>query len=208
MIRKSLAALVLFASALVLFPLVAGAHVEIQADGAPTNGVVTASIAAENECANNGKLTNVELDFPATPELTTATAAPATGWTAEVTKKAGSEAVEKVTWTNTDKVDGDGKFSLELGTIPDGQKAVNFKALDTCDDGEVTRWIEPGENSEHPAPVLALKAAGDTTSTTKASSTKKSSDDSNTGLIVGIIAAVVVVGGGGAFLLTRKKNAG
>ena len=207
MIRKSLAALVLFASALVLFPLVAGAHVEIDANGAPTNGVVTASISAENECANNGKLMSVELDFPATPELATASAAPADGWTAAVTKKAGSEAVEKVTWTNTGGVGGDGKFSLELGTIPEGQKAVNFKALDTCDDGEVTRWIEPGENGEHPAPVLALKSSGgETTTTTKPVSTK-SSDDSNTGLIVGIIAAVVVVGGGGAFLLIRKKNA-
>ena len=127
-----------------------------------------------------------------------------TGWASKVTKKSGS--VEKVTWTNTGQVDGDGKFPLEIGTLPASAKAVNFKALDACDDGEVTRWVEPGENSEHPAPVLAIKAAAsDTTTTTKAADSK--SDDSNTGLIVGIIAAVVVVGGGTAYLLTRKKAA-
>ena len=75
MIRKSMTAFVLFATALVLFPVVAGAHVEIEADGAPSNGVVTTSVSAENECANNGKLTSVELVFPESPALTTATRA-------------------------------------------------------------------------------------------------------------------------------------
>jgi uncharacterized protein YcnI len=203
MIRKTITAFVLFASALVLFPVVAGAHVEIEADGAPSNGVVTTTVKAENECANNGKLTRVELVFPESPALTTATPGAVTGWTPEVTKRSGSESVEKVTWTNTAQADGDGTFPLEIGTLPASAKAVNFKAIDACDDGEVTRWVEPGENSEHPAPVLALKAAADTTTTTKAADSK--SDDSNTGLIVGIVAAVVVVGGGAAYLLTRKK---
>jgi len=205
MIRKSMTAFALFASALVLLPAVAGAHVEIEADGAPSNGAVTTTIKAENECANNGKLTSVELVFPESPALDTATPGAVTGWTPEVTKKAGSASVEKVTWTNTGQVDGDGTFPLEIGTLPASTKAVNFKALDACDDGEVTRWVEPGENSEHPAPVLAIKAAAsDTTTTTKAADSK--SDDDNTGLIVGIVAAVVVIGGGAAYLLTRKKS--
>jgi uncharacterized protein len=207
MIRKSMAALVLFSAALVLFPLVAGAHVEIESDGAPANGVVATTVSAENECPNSGKLTSVELDFPATPAITTATPTDVTGWTAAVAKGADGQSVSKVTWTNTGKVDGDGKFPLELGTIPAATKSVDFKALDTCDNGEVTRWIEPGENSEHPAPVLAItavKAAG--TTTTTAASDSKSSDDSNTGLIVGIVIAVVVIGGGVAFLLVRRKS--
>src|SRR4051812_47598026 len=122
MIRKSVAALAVFSAALVLFPLVASAHVEIEADGAPSNGAVAVTIAAENECANNGKLTDVELSFPETPALTTATPGTATGWTAKVTKRAGSENIEKVVWTNAGSVDGDGTFPLELGTIPSGQK--------------------------------------------------------------------------------------
>jgi uncharacterized protein len=209
MIRKSIAALAVFSAALVLFPLVAAAHVEIEADGAPVNGVVQATVSAENECPQNGKLTNVELDFPASPRLTSVTPAAATGWTSAVTKGADGQAIEKIVWTNTGQVDGDGTFPMELGPIPAGQKTVDFKALDTCDNGEVTRWIEPGENSEHPAPVLELKSSAGsdngTTTTTKAAD-KKSDDDSNTGLIVGIIVAVVVIGGGGAYLATRRKR--
>lgn len=205
MIRKSLAALAVFSVALVVFPLVAAAHVEIESDGAPENGVVATTISAENECANNGKLTSVELDFPASPALESATPGAVTGWTAEVTKKTGDASIEKVTWTNTGQVEGDGKFPLEIGTVPSGTRTVDFKALDTCDDGEVTRWVEPGEDSEHPAPVLAITAvkAGGTTTTTTASS---SSDDDNTGLIVGIVIAVVVVGGGAALLLSRRNK--
>jgi uncharacterized protein YcnI len=202
-----MAALVVFTAALFLFPLVASAHVEIEADGAPSNGALAVTIAAENECANNGKLTEVELSFPETPALTTATPGTVTGWTAVVSKRAGSENVEKVVWTNTGSVDGDGTFPLELATIPTGQKTVDFKALDTCDDGEVTRWVEPGESSEHPAPVLTLKAATSATTTTTEAADTKSDDDSNTGLIIGIAAAVVVVGGGAAILLIRRKSA-
>lgn len=205
MIRKSLAAFVLFSTALVLFPLVAGAHVEIEADGTPTNGVVATTISAENECPNNGKLTSVELDFPATPALSDVTESQVTGWTAAATKNADGS-YQKIVWTNSGGSDGDGKFPVSLGTIPEGTKSIEFKALDTCDNGEVTRWIEPGENSEHPAPVLTLKAAGSATTTTTQAASTKSSDDSNTGLIVGIIAAVVVVGGGAAYFVTRKKK--
>ena len=205
MIRKSMAALAVFSAALFLFPLIAGAHVEIESDGAPSNGIVTATVSAENECPNNGKLTAVELSFPATPAMTTATPDAVTGWTAEVTKKSGGQDIEKVVWTNTGQVDGAGTFPVELGPIPSGTKTVGFKALDTCDNGETTRWIEPGENSEHPAPVLAIKAvSGGTTTTTAASDSK--SDDDNTGLIVGIIVAVVVIGGGAAFLVMRRKS--
>ena len=71
MIRKPLVALAVFATALVLLPAVAGAHVEIESDGPPaSDGAVAATVAAENECPDNGTLTNVELSFPATPELT------------------------------------------------------------------------------------------------------------------------------------------
>jgi len=201
-----MAALVVFSAALILFPLVASAHVEIEPVNAPVNGAVTTSVSAENECPNNGKLTSVELDFPATPAITTATATPVTGWTAAVVKGADGKSVSKITWTNSGNVPGAGKFPIELATIPDGTTKVDFKALDTCDNGETTRWIEPGENSEHPAPVLTIKAvkATGTTTTTVASDSKSS--DSNTGLIVGIIVAVVVIGGGAAFFISRRKS--
>ena len=60
--------------------------------------------------------------------------------------------------------------------ISETDPTIDFKALQTCSDGEVFRWIEDGENSEFPAPVLTLEHAGhssddhasdDTSSTTK-----------------------------------------
>ncbi len=192
----------------VAFPLAAGAHVEIEADGAPTDGVVVTSIAAENECADNGKLESVELLFPESPELTTATAGTVDGWTAAVTKKAGSEAVEKVVWTNTGQVEGDGEYTLTIGTVSADEQQLAFKAIDTCDDGKITRWVEAGESSEFPAPVLALAAStAETPSTSKVEvTTKDSSDDSNTtAVVIAVIAGVVVIGGI-AFAISRRRS--
>jgi hypothetical protein len=208
MIRKPLVALAVFAAALVVLPAIAGAHVEVEADGPPAaDGAVAATVSAENEC--EASLANVELDFPASPELTAVSAEPVDGWTAVVTKKAGSEAVEKIVWTNTAAIDGDGDFPITIGPVGAGVTEVDFKALDTCDDGEVTRWVQEGEDSDYPAPVMAItavKATDDgTTTTTHADDTEKD-DDSNTGLIVGIVIAVVVVGGGIAFAVSRKKR--
>ena len=140
----------------------------------PAWPIAATTISAENECANNGKLTSVELDFPTSPALATATAGTVTGWTAQVTKLTGSDSIQKVTWTNTGQVTGDGTFPLQIGDVPAGTKSIHFKALDTCDDGEVTRWVEPGENSEHPAPVLAIKAVKSQTTTTTAAESSSS----------------------------------
>jgi hypothetical protein len=209
MIRKPLVAFAVFAAALVVLPAVAGAHIEVEADGPPaSDGAVAVTVSAENECS--AKLANVELDFPASPELTAVTAEPVDGWTAVVTKKAGSEAVEKIVWTNSGQVDGDGDYPITIGPVGADVKQIDFKGIDTCDDGEVTRWVQEGEDSDYPAPVLAItavKATDDgTSSTTKAAEDEKDDDSSNTGLIVGIVIAVVVVGGGIAFAVSRKKS--
>src|SRR4029079_7584051 len=116
-------------------------------------------VKAENECPDNGKLTSVELDFPETPALVMATPSAVTGWSPVVNHRSGTENTESIVWTNSGQVDGDGTFPIELASIPEGQKTIDFKALDTCDNGEVTRWIEPGEDSEHPAPVLTLTSS-------------------------------------------------
>jgi uncharacterized protein YcnI len=210
MIRKPLVALAVFAATLVLLPAIAGAHVEIEADDPPAaDGAVNATVFAENECT--AKLANVELTFPESPELTAVSAEPVDGWTAVVTKKSGSEAVEKIVWTNTAAVDGDGDFPVTLGPVDADVTEIDFKALDTCDDGEVTRWVQEGEDSDYPAPVLAITATedaggSDTSTTTQAADTESDDDSSNTGLIVGIVIAVVVVGGGIAYAVSRRKG--
>ena len=192
----------------------ASAHVEITPDGSlGTDNVLLTSVSAENEC--KGAIQTVELAFPDTPDLTVATPGDVTGWTSAVTKRTGSEAAASVVWTNTAAAKEDGKFSLALGPISADQDPIEFKSIVTCADGEVFRWIEKGENSEFPAPVLTLATAGTTdhahdeatTDTKAAVTTTAKKDDSglSTGAIVGIVAGALVLVGGGVVLMRRKK---
>ena len=211
--RKSALAVAVITGVLMV-STAASAHVEISADGPPgSDDVVLASLFAENECTAN--LANVELVFPTTPELTVATPVVADGWTSEVVKRPGSAAVASVKWTNSGTATGDGKFQLALGLISNANATVNFKALQTCADGKIFRWIEPNETDEFPAPVLALDHTGhtghdhpDTTSETKVAVTTKakSSDDSSTAIIIGIAAGAVVLIGAGLVMLKRSKK--
>lgn len=203
---------------LLLVATAASAHVEITPNGsASPDGVLQTSIVAENECS--GAIATVDLVFPDTPEITTATPSDVprltSGWTNVVTTRTGSEAVANVTWTNAANAEGDGSFDLAIGPIATDQDPIEFKAIVTCVDGKVFRWIEAGEDSEFPAPVLTIAksstattdhAHDEATTDTKApASTTKKDSGSSTGVIVAIVAGAVVLIGGGIVLMRRKK---
>ena len=208
MTRKLALAAIVFVAALVALPAIAGAHVEITPEGTvSSDGTTSASVFAENECKQ--ELKTVELVFPASPELTVATPTAVAGWTSAVAKQPGSDVVTGVTWSNATGT-GDGEFGIALGPIPTDAGPLEFKAVQTCDDGEVFRWVQKGEASEFPAPVLDVAASGakdDTTSTTKvAVTTKSDTSDNNTGIIIGIVAASVVLIGAGVLLFKRNST--
>ncbi|QUW85628.1 DUF1775 domain-containing protein (plasmid) [Streptomyces mirabilis] len=50
------------------------------------------------------------------------------------------------------------KYSVVAKQLPDAEELA-FKTLQTYSDGHTDRWIELGDGSEEPAPVLKLKAA-------------------------------------------------
>jgi uncharacterized protein YcnI len=215
MIRKSLLAVIVFAIALVVLPAIAGAHVEVAADGSlSADGTQKATLAVPNECVN-ATTSSVDLNFPATPKLTTVEVAPKDGFT-YATTKAADGSVSKLTITGT--VSGDGEkdqkeFALTLATISPDTTEIKMTALQNCSDGTVIRWIEPtpanGQEPEHPAPVLEIKSSGATSNTTvKVPVTTKDSgsSDSNTGLVIGGVIAAVVVIGGIAFAVARRKK--
>lgn len=214
MIRKSALAALVFVAALVAFPLLAGAHVEIEADGnVSADGVQQATLHVPNECENS-TTTSVELNFPATPPITRVDVTPVTGWTAANTTGAGG-AVTKLTLTGSLSGSDEQAFALTFATIPAGTDTLEFTALQHCANGDVIRWVEPtpagGQEPEHPAPVLEIKRAGETSTTTKVPVTpapvaeKDSGSDSSTGVVIGVVAAVIVVGGV-AFLLIRRSR--
>ncbi|MFG2308905.1 YcnI family protein [Streptomyces sp. NPDC048566] len=155
------------------------AHVSVSPDGAAAKGgyaVVNFKVPNERDDASTTKL---EVNLPADHPLTSVMPQPVQGWTVKVTKskldkpltahgETIDEAVTKVTWT----ADGKGiepgffqKFPLSLGALPEDTDQLVFKAIQTYDNKEVVRWIEPqkegADEPENPAPVLALSAATD-----------------------------------------------
>ena len=211
MIRKAIAATVLFGVALVALPAIAGAHTEITTDGElSADGKIAATVNVEEECSGVGTVKD-ELVFPSTPALDNVTAAPVDGWTAEVDKDPSSGAVSKITWTGAPEAGAtEILFPVTFGTVPASTDSIVFTSVQTCEDGTVIRWVDPvpasGEEPEHPTPVLAIKAVSETSSTTTVEvTTGSSNDDSNTGIIIGVAAGAIVLIGIGAFVYKRNK---
>jgi uncharacterized protein YcnI len=223
MFRGIAGALAVFGVTLLVLPAVAGAHVSIEAEGAlGPEGIQEATLRVPNEC--EGSTTAIELNFPATPAMTSVVVTPITGWTATNTTGVDG-AVTVLTLSGSLSGTDAQTFNLTVGPIPAGVDQIGFTAVQRCSDGEVIRWIEPtpagGGEPEFPAPVLVItrdansggavvEAPPETTTSTVAVTTTAADEDEdesgNTGLIVGIVVAAVVVLGGGAYLAMRRKR--
>ena len=204
----------------------AWAHVSITPSAAPKGSFTVLSFNVPNEEAT-ANTTKVVIVFPTDHPIGDASVEAVPGWTVTVDKAKldkpiqtdegeVTEAVSQVTWTGgTIEPEHFQQFTIEVG-LPDDADSLEFKALQTYDDGTTVRWIEStppgGTEPEHPAPVLTLTAAeGGTTSTTTATSpttsgtaaskdlAKKDDVDSAKtlgiiGLIVGAVGLLVALG--------------
>ncbi|MGD6744390.1 YcnI family protein [Streptomyces sp. BH106] len=170
-------------SSVVLVSAPAFAHVSVQPEGEAAKGdyaVVDFKVPNERDDAAT---TKVEVNFPTEHPLASVMPEPVPGWKADVTKKKLdkpmemhgekiTEAVSKVTWTATGSGKDKGvqpgyfqKFPVSIGQLPTDSDQLVFKAIQTYDNKEVVRWIEPQqkgqEEPENPAPTLELSAASD-----------------------------------------------
>ncbi|MFJ8954162.1 YcnI family protein [Streptomyces sp. NPDC102381] len=170
-------------SSVVLVSAPAFAHVSVQPEGeAAKGGYATVDFKVPNE-RDDAATTKLEVNFPTEHPLASVMPEPVPGWKADVTKtkldkpmemhgEKITEAVSKVTWTAT----GSGKdkgvqpgyfqnFPVSIGQLPTDSDQLVFKAIQTYDNKEVVRWIEPQqkgqEEPENPAPTLELSAAED-----------------------------------------------
>jgi periplasmic copper chaperone A len=218
MIRKLAVVAVVVTGVVMLTAGAAFAHVEIERDGEVSGqGVVKATLSVPNESHTIGTKT-IELVFPTTPKLTTATAESADGFTATVNKDPAGD-ITSITWTGG-QITGEDKaeFPLTLGDFPAGTKTAEFKALQTYDDGTVVRWIEPtpasGEEPEHPAPVLYVKGEApheDAADASGAATTGHQDSDSHddgmsAGAIVAIVLGVIILAALIVFLVMRARR--
>ncbi|MER5539219.1 YcnI family copper-binding membrane protein [Streptomyces mirabilis] len=229
------------ASAVLAVSAPAFAHVSVQPEGeAAKGGYAVVDFKVPNE-RDNASTNKVEVNFPTDHPLASVMPQPLDGWSVKVTKtklakpltmhgEKISEAVSKVTWTATGKGIEPGffqKFPLSVGALPEDTDELVFKAIQTYDNKEVVRWIEPQqegqEEPENPAPVLTLseasadghhgssgtaKDASDTSTAAPASSTSASSADSSdtTARVLGVVGIVVGAAGVAYGVLAGRRR--
>jgi uncharacterized protein len=191
------------------------AHVEITSDDAEAGQPSTMTVTVPNEMDKAGT-NKVELAFPEGQTLTDVTVADTPGWTSTVS-------ADRITWTGGPLTGQDEVKLTFTATLPAGATTLEFRALQTYDNGVTVRWIEPtppgGPEPDHPAPVLTIGATADgdhqaeqgTDSTAadhnEASDTSDSSDNSNgTVIAVVVIAVIVLAAGGGAVIYMRRRR--
>jgi uncharacterized protein YcnI len=78
------------------------------------------------------------------------------GWERELTL-ADDQSVDVITWTGRLATDGFVRFAF-LASTPEEEGTIEWKAIQTYDDGSEAAWIE-GPNSESPAPVTEISAS-------------------------------------------------
>lgn len=204
MIRKLAVVGVVVAGVVAMTAGAAFGHVEIERDGeVSAAGVVNATVKVPNESDTAGT-TSIVLVFPDSPKLKDATAEAVSGWTATVQKGSDGD-VEQITWTGG-PLEGEDEVELPItiGAVPDDVEQVDFRAVQTYDDGEVVRWIQAtpagGDEPDHPAPILAVRG--------EVENGHSHDDGLSTGAIIaivlgGIIVVVVIVA-----LVNRARRKG
>ncbi|MCI0687822.1 MAG: YcnI family protein [Sporichthyaceae bacterium] len=155
----------------------AAAHVTVNPSEAPQGGFAALVFRVPNE-RDDASTVSLAVRFPTDQPIPFVSVKPHPGWSYEITRAALpapvdvegtqiTEAVSTITWTAAAgmsiKPGEFDEFAVSVGPLPDAPVLV-FPAVQTYSDGEVVRWIDPpttgSEESENPAPVLALIPAG------------------------------------------------
>jgi uncharacterized protein YcnI len=219
------------AAALVLAADPAAAHNSWEpATAAPGSVVDLTLMVADEEPA--GGTTMVELRFPA--PITEAALPAVPGWTATPVDGEVGGPASGVTWTGT-PAPGDLELPIRLGPLPNEPGRLQFKTVQTYDNGAVHRWIDdwpegapeppapgpvldlvPGGPGSIPATTVPPTTAASTTTTTAAAATTESDqvasqvtddDESDSNVVpVVVAAAAILAAAGGAFAFVRSRR--
>jgi uncharacterized protein YcnI len=229
--RQVIASGVAAAAALVLAAAPAAAHNEWEPQTAAPGSVVDLRLLVGDEEPDGGT-TMVELQFPA--PITVAALPGVPGWTATpVGGEVGSPA-SGVIWAGGPAA-GDIALPIRLGPLPDQPGRLQFKTVQTYDNGAVIRWIDdwaqgdpeppapgpvldlvPGGPGSIPATAASSTTTASTTTTAPATATESNQaasqdtdDDSDGNVVPLVVAAVVIVAAaGGTFAFIRARRSG
>jgi uncharacterized protein YcnI len=230
--RRAIASGVAAAAALLAVAAPAAAHNEWEPATAAPGSVVDLTLFVEGEQPDAGT-TTVELFSPA--PLTVAALPAVPGWTATLMDGQLGGPASGVTWTGG-PTPGDLELPIRLGPLPGDPGRLQFKTVQTYDNGEVDRWIDewpegapeppapgpvldlvPGGPGSVPATTAAPTTTAATTTTTAASTTtteadqaaaEDADDDSDGSVVPWVVAAVVIlaVAGGGFAFLRWRRS--
>jgi periplasmic copper chaperone A len=229
--RRVIASGAAAAAALVAAAVPAAAHNEWEPSTAAPGSVVDLTLFVADEHPDAGT-TTVELFFPAPITVAALPAVP--GWTATLMDGQVGGPAGGVTWAGG-PAPGDVELPIRLGPLPSEPGRLQFKTVQTYDNGEVDRWIDewpegapeppapgpvldlvPGGPGSVPATTAAPSTTAATTTTTAATTTTGSdqaaaddTDDGSGGNVVPwVVAAAVILavaGGGFAYLRSRRS---
>ena len=228
--RRVIASGVAAIAALVLVAAPVAAHNEWEPETAAPGSIIDLTLFVEDEQPDAGT-TTVELHFPV--PITVAALPAVQGWTATLMDGELGGPATGVTWAGG-PAPGDVDLPIRLGPLPSEPGRLQFKTVQTYDNGEVDRWIDdwPAGAAEPPAPgpVLDLVPGGPgtipattapsttttapTTTTTATTTTEAdeaasqdADDDSDSNVVPIVVAAAVIVAvAGGAFAFIRSRR--
>ena len=153
---------------------VASAHVHVDVEGEAIVGQPAQLVFEVPNERDDAATVTIEVQMPQDTDLTDVVAGEVEGWTISTITRDG-DIVDTIRWDAT----GAGLVGEESAALPvavgplPAVEFLAFPTIQTYDDGEIVRWIEPapaGEpEPELPVPTLAITAAapGDTTAPTE-----------------------------------------
>jgi uncharacterized protein YcnI len=216
------------ASALGAMAAPAAAHSEWEPATAAPGSVVELTLFLEDEQPSAGT-NRVDLQFPEPIVVVALPEVP--GWTATLVDGEVGGPASGVTWTGGPAPD-DLHLPITLGPLPAEPGRLQFRAVQTYDNGAVDNWIEDwpegAPEPDNPGPVLDLVPGGPgsipattttastTTTTTLATTTTEAQEeaaaedeeDDGDSIVLPVVIAVVVVlaAAGGAFAVIRARR--
>ena len=133
------------------------AHVSVTPDEVSEGSFATLTFRVPNE-SDTASTSAFEIVLPETAPFTSVSVKPAPGW--ETTVERDGDTVTSILWDGGEIGPGEfQEFDVSVGPVPEVD-VLEFKALQTYDDGEVVRWIDPvveGEDEpDNPAPTASV----------------------------------------------------
>ena len=134
----------------------ASAHVGVEADGDAVAGQPARLVFRVPNERDDASTVSIEIQMPQDLDLTDVVADEVEGWTITATTRDG-DIVDTITWdaTGPGLVGEDSvELPVAVGPLP-AVEFLTFPTVQTYDDGEVVRWIEPAPPGE-PEPELPV----------------------------------------------------